>query len=43
MTTRFVCARGRNHDLRLLDILDHVREVVEFGVHQGIVVTLAIA
>jgi hypothetical protein len=43
MTTRFVRACCRNHDLRLLDIPDHVREVVEFGVHEGVVMTLAIA
>lgn len=39
--TGFVRARGRNRDLDLLDILDCVREAVEFGVHQGAAAALA--
>jgi hypothetical protein len=39
----FLHARGRNRNLRLLDILDHVCESVESGTHHGIVVALAIA
>lgn len=41
-TTRFVHAHGRNRDLRLLNISDRVCEAVEFEVHQGEVVALAI-
>lgn len=41
--TRFVRARSRNRDLCLLDIPDHVREAVEFGVHRGMEVALAFA
>jgi hypothetical protein len=40
---RFVCARGRNNDLRLLDIPDRVYKAMEFEVHQGAVVVLAIS
>lgn len=42
-TTRFLQAQGRNHNLSLLDVLDHVYEGVEFGVHHGVTVALAIA
>jgi hypothetical protein len=41
--TRFIRARGGNHDLRLLDILNRVCEVVEFRVHRGAAVALFIA
>lgn len=41
-TIIFVRAWGSNHELRLLDILEHVREVVEFGVHRGAAKALAI-
>lgn len=42
-STWFFCAHGRNCYLRLLDIMNHVYEVMEFGVHQGTIVALAIA
>jgi hypothetical protein len=42
-STRSFRAHGRNCYLRLLDILNHVYEVVEFGVHQGTTVALAIS
>jgi hypothetical protein len=42
-TTRFLQAQGRNHNLSLLDVLDCVCEGVEFGVHRGVMVVLAIA
>lgn len=40
--TRFVRVRGRNCDMRLLDVPNRVREAVEFGVHWGAIVALAI-
>jgi hypothetical protein len=40
--TRFLHSRGRKRDLRLLDILDRVRETVEFGIHRGMVVAFSI-
>jgi hypothetical protein len=39
----FLHAWGRNSDLRLLYIADHVREAMEFGVHRDAVVALATA
>jgi hypothetical protein len=42
-TIGFVHARERNQDLRLLDIADCVRKAVEFTVHWGAAVALAIA
>lgn len=41
--TGFLHARGRNRDLRLLDILNRVHEVVELKIHCGVVVALDIA
>jgi hypothetical protein len=41
--TGFLHARGRNRDLRLLDILNRVHEVVELNIHCGVVVALDIA
>lgn len=39
---RFIHARGRNRDLCLLDIPNHVCEAMEFEVYQGVVVAHAI-
>jgi hypothetical protein len=39
----FIRAYGGNHGLCLLDILDCFQEDVEFGIHHGTMVDLAIA
>jgi hypothetical protein len=41
--TRFICSRGRNNDLLLLDIPDRVCKAMEFKVHRGAAMVLAIA
>jgi hypothetical protein len=41
--TGFVCARGKRLEEHLLDILDHVRDAVEYGVHRGAAVAQATA
>jgi hypothetical protein len=37
----FLHAQGSNHDLRLLGILDRVRDALEFEIHRGAMVALA--
>jgi hypothetical protein len=38
----FLCTRGRDNDLRLLNIPNGVREAVEFGIHRGTIMVLVI-
>jgi hypothetical protein len=42
-TTGYMHAWGECPDERLLDIPEHVRDVVEYGVHHGAIIALAAA
>jgi hypothetical protein len=42
-TASYVRARGERLEECLLDVLEHVRDAVEYGVHRGAVIALTAA